>query len=142
MDAAHGRVAEIIRTQIAVITLQECPRDTVPVSAKVPLGADIPIAALQNIGGVLASGQQVAGIIGAGVTIIAIGGDPWNAVAVTADIPNGAGITIVTQQVVVGRDQAAGPADRVATGRQADRTRAFWGRTIDNRIGIHPALIG
>lgn len=90
----------------------------------------------------LASGQRVAGIIGARITIIAIGGDPRDALTAAAGIPNGAGIAILAKQVVVVRDQAACSADRVATGRQADRTRAFRGRTIDNGVGIHPALIG
>jgi len=101
VHATSLRIANVVGTDIAVVTVGRRAPDTRPIGAGVAGGAGVAVAARGRIVGVRAASGRVTVVVGADVAIVAVRRQAAHARPPTAGVVGGAGVAVVARGGIV-----------------------------------------
>ena len=126
---------------IAIVADNRGSASTTAFTAAIVGGTGIAIIAGLGIGRMDATGLGAASVIGAGVAIVAVDGPTTPTKSLFTGAGRSAGIAVVTEQSVVGRQVTAASTFGSAMRLQADGPQPFGGGASDHGTRLHTALV-
>ncbi len=141
--AASGSITAIVGAEIVVITDQQFVAASADAQAAgVADGADVTVITRSGVVGYDTSQVWVTSGICAGVFVVTVGSHASGACARFADVPNSAGVAVLTGQATVVRNQRAVAGEGVASSFKADGIGPVWSLwAVDNRGRVDDALV-
>ncbi len=142
LASCKGSAGFLPIAEIAVVALQGRSAQTGTIVAMVRGGTRIAIVARGLVAGVETARDGIAAIVGARIAVVAVDCDAPAAIPHVACALNGATVSIVAQQSLVGGNQGTGTAVRVTGGGQANGPHPSGSGADDHGLRSDPALVG